>query len=121
MGLSFQDVVSAGQKAVSVLSNPRQSSVAAAGLAGVFSAEVNNLRQNALSYLPGITAKLGPSYQSVVDSLLRPVKNVLGGDPSNPIPSTPSGTIAGLSYLNVMLIAGGLALISIFMIGRGSK
>lgn len=119
MGLTFSQIVAGAQQAVTTLSDPRQSSVAAAGLAGVFSAEVNNLRKQALTSLPNIGAKLGPRYQSVVDSLLNPFKSVLSGDGN--IPDNPSGTILGFTYLQAIGLGFVAFLGVVFFLGRGSR
>lgn len=119
MGLTLSQIVAGAQQAVATLSDPRQSSIAASGLAGVFSAEVNNLRKQALTSVSGVSAKLGPSYQSVVDRLLNPFEKILGQGAD--IPDNPSGTILGFTYLQATGIAFVGLLGMIFILGRGSK
>lgn len=119
MGLTLSQIVSGARQAVTTLSDPRQSSIAASGLAGVFSAEVNNFRQQALTNLSGLTAKVGPSYSSAVNSLLNPFKKILGDGAD--IPDNPSGTILGLTYLQAIGIGFVGLLGLIFVLGRGSK
>lgn len=117
--MTFQEIVSGAQQAVSVLSDPRKSALATAGLSGVVSAEINNLRQQALSKLPSISGKFGPSYQSAVDSLLSPFRKVLGEGSS--IPNNSSGTVFGFTYFQVLIAGVAAVLLGIFFIGRGSR
>lgn len=114
--MTLAQIESYVQQGISVLSNPSQSSVAAAGAAGVFSAEFNNLRQAAQQNLSKFQAKIPAPLQGLAASFFSPFKNALAGSPSNPIPQNPSGTIFGLTYLQAILIGAGA--IVVFLLVR---
>lgn len=117
--MTFDSFISQAQKAVSVLSNPRESAVLASAAAGAFSAETNNYRKQALGALENFGAKLGPKYSSVLGRFLKPAEQVLSGDGS--IPESPSGRIMGLTYLQAGIAAAGLFVVVIFMLGRSTR
>lgn len=117
----FDEILSKGKQAISVLSNPSQSSVLAAGAAGAFSAEVNNFRKQAIFNVDKYSQSLGPTYKSAVDSILRPVKTFLSGSPDNPIPEGPSGRVLGLTYLQFGLISAAAGLVSLYLVIRRGR
>lgn len=119
--MDIGSLISQAQSYVSVLSNPQQSSIAAAGLAGAFSAEVNNLRQGAQADLSKFGVTIPAPLQGVFAKISAPFQQVLNGSPSNPIPNNPSGTIFGMSYLMAGLIAIVGILGTVFLIGRRSS
>lgn len=93
---------------VSILSNPSQSAVAAAGVAGAFSAEANNLRQAAQADLAKFGVNIPTPLKGLFQQAIAPFQQVLNGSASNPIPASGTGTILGLSYLTfaVVLVVG---------------
>lgn len=106
--MTLASLISQAQDAVSILSNPAQSSVLAGGTIGAFSAEVNNLRQAAQADLTYFGVNIPTPLRGLFGQAIAPFQQVLGGSKSNPIPTAPSGTILGVSYLTagVVMLAG---------------
>lgn len=109
--MNLSTLKSQAQDWVSVLSNPSQSSVLAAGAIGAFSAEANNLRQAAQADLTKFGVTIPTPLKGLFNQAIAPFQQVLNGSASNPIPANSSGTVFGLSYLifAVVLIVGILA------------